>query len=55
MFLSTPLFAADNEIFIDQTSGASESNIDLEQLRDRSYFGHKSDWRQQQVVRKDHW
>jgi|TARA_R100000152_G_C6779389_1_gene210968 hypothetical protein len=39
MFLSTPLFAADNEIFIDQTSGASESNIDLEQLGSGNIIG----------------
>ena len=39
MFLSTPLFAADNEIFIDQTSGSSESNIDLEQLGSGNIIG----------------
>jgi len=32
LMFCVPIYAADNEIFIDQSSGASNSNIDLEQL-----------------------
>ena len=39
IFLSTPIYAADNEIFIQQTSGSSESNIDLEQLGSGNIIG----------------
>ena len=39
IFLSTPIYAADNEIFLDQSSGASESNIDLEQLGSGNIIG----------------
>ena len=34
-----PIYAADNEIFIDQSSGASNSNIDLEQLGSGNIIG----------------
>ena len=33
LMFCVPIYAADNEIFIDQSSGASNSNIDLEQFR----------------------
>jgi len=39
ILLSGPLTAADNEIFLDQSSGASESNIDLEQLGSGNIIG----------------
>jgi len=39
ILLSGPLMAADNEIFLDQSSGASESNIDLEQLGSGNIIG----------------
>ena len=39
IFLSTPIFAADNEIFLDQSSGASNTNIDLEQLGSGNIIG----------------
>ena len=39
VFLSTPLFAADNELFLDQSSGASNTNIDLEQLGSGNIIG----------------
>ena len=39
IFLSTPLFPADNEIFLDQSSGASNTNIDLEQLGSGNIIG----------------
>ena len=38
-FLSMPVFAADNEIYIDQTSGTSNSNFDLEQLGSGNMIG----------------
>ena len=37
--LSTPLFGADNEIFIDQSSGTSNSNMDIEQLGSGNIIG----------------
>ena len=39
IFLSTTIFAADNEIFLDQSSGASNTNIDLEQLGSGNIIG----------------
>ena len=39
ILLSGPLMAADNEIFLDQSSGSSESNIDLEQLGSGNIIG----------------
>jgi|TARA_R100000479_G_C6379642_1_gene200515 hypothetical protein len=39
LFLSAPLYAADNEIYIDQSSGASNSNFDLEQLGSGNIIG----------------
>ena len=38
-FLSMPVLAADNEIYIDQTSGTSNSNFDLEQLGSGNMIG----------------
>ena len=38
-FLSMPIWAADNEIYIDQTSGTSNSNFDLEQLGSGNMIG----------------
>ena len=37
--MSAPLFAADNEIFVDQSSGSSNSNMDLEQLGSGNIIG----------------
>ena len=37
--LSTPLFSADNEVFIDQSSGTSNSNMDIEQLGSGNIIG----------------
>ena len=34
-----PIYAADNEIFIDQSSGSSNSNMDLEQLGSGNIIG----------------
>ena len=39
MIMSAPLFAADNEIFVDQSSGSSNSNMDLEQLGSGNIIG----------------
>ena len=39
IMLSTPLFGADNEIFIDQSSGTSNSNMDIEQLGSGNIIG----------------
>ena len=39
LLLSAPLWSADNEIYIDQSSGASNSNIDLEQLGSGNIIG----------------
>ena len=39
LVISVNIFAADNEIFIDQSSGASNSNIDLEQLGSGNIIG----------------
>ena len=39
ILLSGPLMAADNEIFLDQSSGASNTNIDLEQLGSGNIIG----------------
>ena len=39
ILLSGPLTAADNEIFLDQSSGASNTNIDLEQLGSGNIIG----------------
>ena len=39
LMLSTPLYGADNEIFVDQSSGSSNSNMDLEQLGSGNIIG----------------
>ena len=39
MIMSAPLFAADNEIFVDQSSGSSNSNMDLEELGSGNIIG----------------
>jgi len=39
LMVCVPIYAADNEIFIDQSSGASNSNIDLEQLGSGNIIG----------------
>jgi len=39
LLISAPLWSADNEIYIDQSSGASNSNIDLEQLGSGNIIG----------------
>ena len=39
IMLSTPLYGADNEIFVDQSSGTSNSNMDLEQLGSGNIIG----------------
>ncbi len=39
LMFCVPIYAADNEIFIDQSSGASNSNIDLEQLGSGNIIG----------------
>ena len=39
MIMSAPLLAADNEIFVDQSSGSSNSNMDLEQLGSGNIIG----------------
>ena len=39
LLLSAPLHAADNEIFIDQSSGSSNSNFDFEQLGSGNIIG----------------
>jgi len=39
LIFCVPIYAADNEIFIDQSSGASNSNIDLEQLGSGNIIG----------------
>ena len=39
LLLSAPLWSADNEIYIDQSCGASNSNIDLEQLGSGNIIG----------------
>ena len=39
MIMSAPIFAADNEIFVDQSSGSSNSNMDLEQLGSGNIIG----------------
>ncbi len=37
--LSSPIYGADNEIYIDQSSGSSNTNIDLEQLGSGNIIG----------------
>ena len=39
LLLSAPLYAADNEIYIDQSSGSSNSNFDFEQLGSGNIIG----------------
>tara|TARA_R100000773_G_scaffold41578_1_gene38187 strand:- start:440 stop:1153 length:714 start_codon:yes stop_codon:yes gene_type:complete len=39
LILSAPLYGADNEIFVDQSSGSSNSNMDLEQLGSGNIIG----------------
>lgn len=39
LMLSSTLYGADNEIFIDQSSGSSNTNIDLEQLGSGNIIG----------------
>jgi hypothetical protein len=39
LMLSSPLYGADNEIYIDQSSGSSNTNIDLEQLGSGNIIG----------------
>ena len=39
LMLSTPMFGADNEIYIDQSSGSSNSNFDFEQLGSGNLIG----------------
>jgi len=39
LMLSSTLYGADNEIFIDQSSGSSNSNMDLEQLGSGNIIG----------------
>ena len=39
LIFCAPIYGADNEIFIDQSSGASNSNIDLEQLGSGNIIG----------------
>lgn len=39
LILSTPIMGADNEIYIDQSSGASNTDIDLEQLGSGNIIG----------------
>mgnify|MGYP003133320631 FL=1 len=39
LMLSSPIYGADNEIYIDQSSGSSNTNIDLEQLGSGNIIG----------------
>ena len=43
LILSAPLYGADNEIFVDQSSGSSNSNMDLEQLGSGNIIGGADD------------